>query len=222
MAVKFISVQCPKCTASLSFEEDRERAFCSYCGTQILLVNENERTYRRVDEADVRRAETERLIYLKELELEEKENERSRKGRRTAFIVAGVLAAVGALTEIVVPNNLIGVFMIVAAGWIALFAFTSKENQKKRRRGSPSSSDEVTINESLAYCEGENINGVVAQFRSAGFSNIQAVPLNDLGILAARKDGQVESVSINGDEDFDEGDVFSKSDNVVITYHSKR
>lgn len=36
------------------------------------MTNENEHTYRYVDAADVKRAETEQLVYLKELELEKR------------------------------------------------------------------------------------------------------------------------------------------------------
>ena len=48
--------------------------------------------------------------------------------------------------------------------------------------------------------------------------------LFSVGYDAYRKvdDGQVESVSINGDDDFDEGDIFQKEASVVITYHSTR
>lgn len=36
-----------------------------------------------------------------------------------------------------------------------------------------------------------------------------------------KKNGQVESVTINGSDEFEEGDVFPKVSNVLITYHSK-
>ena len=61
---------------------------------------------------------------------------------------------------------------------------------------------------------------MVAQYRSAGFTNVQAVPLHDLNIFTAKKNRQVETVSINGNDDFDEGDIFQKKDSVIITYHS--
>lgn len=86
MAVKFNAVKCPECGANLPIEEGRERIFCSYCGTQILMTNENEQTIRHVDEASIRKTEAEEMLRLKELELEEKENERSRKGRIAAYI----------------------------------------------------------------------------------------------------------------------------------------
>lgn len=46
MAVKFISVKCPDCGAVLPIEEGRNQVFCSYCGSQIVMTNENEYIYR--------------------------------------------------------------------------------------------------------------------------------------------------------------------------------
>lgn len=71
MAVKFNSVKCPECGASLPIEEGRDRIFCSYCGTQVIVTNENEHIYRHIDEAGVKQAETDRMVRLRELELEE-------------------------------------------------------------------------------------------------------------------------------------------------------
>ena len=34
------------------------------------------------------------------------------------------------------------------------------------------------------------------------------------------KDGSVEKVSINGDSDFEEGDIFPEEAAVVVTYHT--
>lgn len=130
MAIKFTSVKCPECGANLPIEEGRERMFCTYCGTQIIITNENEHTYRHVDEAEVKRAETERLVHLKELELEEKENERSRRGRNTAFTIAGILAIIGTISEIAVPYNSLGIFSIVidfSAG-LAIRSIRSNKN----------------------------------------------------------------------------------------------
>lgn len=72
MAVKFTSVKCPECGANLPIEEGRERVFCSYCGTPVIITNENEKVIRHIDEAKIKRAETDRMIQLEQLELEKK------------------------------------------------------------------------------------------------------------------------------------------------------
>lgn len=65
MAIKFTSVKCPECGASLPIEEGRKQVFCSYCGTKVMVTNENEYIYRHIDEADVKKAETDRIIRMR-------------------------------------------------------------------------------------------------------------------------------------------------------------
>ena len=72
MAYKLISVKCPDCGQTLSIEENRTQAFCSYCGAKILISNENEYVFRQVEEAGIKKAETDRIIRLREIEIAEK------------------------------------------------------------------------------------------------------------------------------------------------------
>ena len=69
MAIKFTSVKCPECGASLPIEEGREKLFCSYCGVQIIMTNENEHIYRHIDEAKIKQAEVNQAVQLKKLEI---------------------------------------------------------------------------------------------------------------------------------------------------------
>lgn len=138
MAVKFTSVECPSCGAHLSVEEGREKIFCEYCGTQIIVTNENEHTYRQVDEAAIKRAETERMIRLKELELQEKEEERSRKGRKVAYTFALIFVILGGVLLLFADRFvqggeywIVGMLFLLGGGLIAEIALISKEDKKK-------------------------------------------------------------------------------------------
>ncbi|MCI7350724.1 MAG: zinc ribbon domain-containing protein, partial [Ruminococcus sp.] len=71
MGIKITSTTCPNCGANLPIEEGRNQMFCSYCGTSIAITNENEHIYRVVDEADVIHEETEQMVQLRRIELEE-------------------------------------------------------------------------------------------------------------------------------------------------------
>lgn len=79
----------------------------------------------------------------------------------------------------------------------------------------------MPISESMEYYKFKNYNSVVLLYKGAGFTNVTAIPLNDLTMFNQRKNGQVEAVTINGNDEFEEGDIFPKSSNVLITYHSK-
>ena len=65
---------------------------------------------------------------------------------------------------------------------------------------------------------GEDYKTVEAHFRSAGFTNIELIDLNDSGILFW-KDGKVETISIAGNTTFESTDWFDPNCKVVISYH---
>ncbi len=75
--MKFINAQCPSCNASLSIEEGRTTAFCTYCGTKVILYNENEKVFRSVDEAAIKKAEVQKEIEIEKIKNQEKENKRN-------------------------------------------------------------------------------------------------------------------------------------------------
>lgn len=72
MGIKFVSLKWPECRATLDVEESRQQIFCSYCGTQIMVQNNNEYIYRHIDEAGIKKAETDRMVRMKQMEMEEK------------------------------------------------------------------------------------------------------------------------------------------------------
>lgn len=93
---KLIKLKCTSCGANLSTEEKREFLFCEYCGTKLILDNENEYIYRHIDDADIKRAETERIVKLKKLELAEKKYEENKKEFKKKLL-KGFLIAFGYL-----------------------------------------------------------------------------------------------------------------------------
>lgn len=101
MAIDIISIKCPECGASLDIEADRDQAFCTYCGAKVRIVNENEYVYRRIDEAGVKKAETDRIIKLKQLEIAEKNRASAEKTKTfkmkacLILVVAGIIMLVG-------------------------------------------------------------------------------------------------------------------------------
>ncbi len=68
--------------------------------------------------------------------------------------------------------------------------------------------------------KGENYKDVKTQFELAGFRNIELEPIEDLVIGFLKKDGDVESVSIDGKTDFIKGDWFTDDSKILIRYHT--
>lgn len=218
MAVSFTSVKCPECGAAFQIEDGRDICFCTYCGNKILITNENEHIYRTVDEARVKEAEAEERIRLKELEIEERENAQERKSKAISYAVAGIVVLISAF--ICLFSESAGIVGVCIGVYIAVFTYVKDNNSKKKKRRYVNS-DEIVIDEKLLYYREKNFNNVVQMFRSAGFSYVNAIPMDDLNFITQGKNGQVEMVTIDGNEYFEEGDIFKKNAPVLITYHSK-
>lgn len=95
----------------------------------------------------------------------------------------------------------------------------------------PDSSSAVVIYHSLkeitvpmsSYDAGKNnADYVLAAFRNAGFINITSEADADLITGWIHKDGQVESVNINGSIEFDSDEKYRPDTEIVITYHTFR
>lgn len=81
------------------------------------------------------------------------------------------------------------------------------------------SEDEIKIEDSDLHFYGNDYKDVVKYFSDLGFTNIRTEPVYDIvfGILASEND--FDSVSIAGDTEIQKGDIFKKTDEVVIKYH---
>ena len=93
--MKLISLKCPECNAKLDVEEGRKQVYCTYCGTKILLDNENETVHRRIDDAKIKRAEADASVKLKELEIKEYQMHQSNRRRKIRTILSVSLLLVG-------------------------------------------------------------------------------------------------------------------------------
>ncbi len=219
MAIQFITMKCPACGAEINIESGREFSFCTYCGSKIMKTNDNEHIYRNIDEARIKEAETERMIRLRELEIEEKENARGRKSTFIAYGIALAFVLIGALLCIAVP--LAGVWGIIIGAYIALFTFIKGDEKRKQRKKKYLGYNEAAVTEAMKSCVGKNFNSVAMLFRGAGFTNVTLIPMHDLSVFSQKKNGQVKEVTINGNSEFEDGDIFPKNANVLIAYHSR-
>ena len=70
--ITMLNLKCPNCGGELQVQSDREFCFCQYCGTKILLSDENKKTINLnidqkitnhiIDDAEVIRAKTEDFV----------------------------------------------------------------------------------------------------------------------------------------------------------------
>lgn len=197
--MKMYQLNCPACGATVESEQERKTIFCKYCGCQIHIYDGVKRVeitkninYHKIytDEAKIRENERKEKIQIKQLEFEEREKKRN---DRTVLICIGILFLMS--------------FVCLGIG------FLMEELNKPDE-------DEVKVPFSAKDLEGENYEEVIWDLENAGFLEIITKEKQDLMTGFLVKDGSVDKVSINGDSEFDEGDVFSEEAKVVVTYHT--
>ncbi len=227
MAIKFVSIKCPECGSALNIEEGRQQCFCSYCGTKIMIQNDNEYIYRHIDEAGVKQAETDQMIRMRQMAMAEKQQTEDRKILRLKIIISLILAIVGSILLVVGslageasgnPDSdlymlsFVGMFALLGIAYIWLFSGLNEDRECYDGK--------VRVPSGVDGFEKKNYAAVEAAFKSAGFTNIKCVPLNDLTVGLIKKPGTVESITINGKSVFAGGKKYYPDAAVLISYHS--
>jgi len=227
MSVSLIPIRCPKCGANLNIEEGRSTAFCTYCGTKILIHNENEHIYRHIDEAGIKKAETDQMMMLKKMELAEKNRVDREKTKKLKVIISLSMAVLGMLLMVlgfILGHNsgdpdsglyalaMVGMFSLLGGAYIWLFS-------KKKDEDDDDLGDKTKVPDLTDY-QKDNYIVMKTKFEDAGFTNIKCIPLNDLTVGLMKKPGMVASISVNGIIQDSERRKYSKDAPVIISYHS--
>lgn len=197
--MKLYQLICPACGATVEIEEDRKSMFCTYCGSQIHVKDGIKRVeitknvnYHKTytDEAKIREHERKEKIMLKQMEYEDREK---RRNDRSSFYIMGM-------------------FILLALFCFGMSYFWEQATMP--------AVDEVKLPFSASDLKGENYEQVVADLENAGFSDITVTKQEDLITGFLTKEGSVEKVSINGDSDYDKGDIFPEKAKVIVIYHT--
>ena len=192
---KTYNLTCQNCGARLDVKDNI--AFCSCCGSKLVIDDDNSTTtynhnytYIRRDEASIRESERKEKIRLQELENEESQNNREHQKQKWSWIG----------------------WAIVIVVFFGVLFFTFQTEKPK--------DGEIKIPASMSDYKGEQYEIVVQELEDLGFYNIETAKKKDLVTGWITKDGEVYKVSINGDSDFDKGDIFPEDATVVVTYHA--
>ena len=226
MAVSITSVTCPACGAALPIQEGRTQVYCSYCGTKVLVNDKNETVYRHFDDADIKRAETSRIIQLKKLELEEK----NRISKKASVIAWGVVSAILFIISILMmrdPDNalfgIIGILVFIYAflpsligGAILLFVV------RPRREAN----NALLLQGGIRFPKGfepfinTDYETLLYALQNVGFDNIHCVCLHDCSSISYDS-GKIAYVTVGGERIRKGGRIFLPNTPILITYHGK-
>ena len=228
MPVQVVTLTCPHCNATLTIDGGRETCFCSYCGTPVKVVNENEYVIRHVDEAEIRHAETERDVQMKQLEIDEGDTRFNQGARKTIFhlwIAAIVVIALlclyvafftGANGGIYAFDILICVGAPIAAGGAyLLFKLIPDRQHDKVIRAQGG----VRFPKGYEPFTGQNYETVLGALTAAGFTNVTAINKHDMLLGLLMKPGLIEKITVDGEAIQFGGRYYSPDAPIVITYH---
>ena len=107
--------------------------------------------------------------------------------------------------------SLLGLALLVPLALLTVFGSRLQPPDRSNQARAPYTS---------VSAKDDNFADVIAEFRHAGFTNVQEEPIRDLILGFLTKDGAVESVSIAGNRSFDTTTWYPKDAPVVVKYHT--
>lgn len=228
MAVSFNSIKCPECGAKLDVEEGREKIFCSFCGTQVLIKDENEYTYRFVDEAGIVRSDNNTKVRMRELDLEEKKFSIGNGVNQTLFVIwlaiSLVIIVLCIVTWIIKDDWSDAILMIFYLGgpvigggaYLIFKVIPDKEADKNLQL-----SGAIRFPKGLEPFEEKSYESIKEVLVNIGFRNINCVNLHDITFGIIQKPGKIEKISVNGEDIVAGGKYYMPDAIITITYHGK-
>lgn len=221
---------CPSCNANLSIEDDnRDFAFCQYCGAKIML-DDYRTTQRIIDDAKIKQTEYDREIRLKELELEEKEaiqKQHSQKFLTRVWLIASVFVVLVCLGIWAFGGENGGLFAfgvlvyvggaVIAGGGHFIFkVLPDREIEKKEIANGG-----IRFPKSVFPYEEKTYPVVENAIKNAGFNNVAVINMHDLTLGLLKKPNVVDSIEVDGKSISSGGKVYSPDVRVTIMYHGK-
>ena len=129
--MRITAIRCTACGADLQAEENKKMLYCPYCGTKIVLDDDNiEITNRIVDEARLKEAE----IRLKELEYahqrELREEEMRVKQKKTHGMYIGIFIVTALFFFVFFRDYFVGA-VVIGAIILGILGTSDNRNVKK-------------------------------------------------------------------------------------------
>ena len=234
MSVSFQSVRCPDCGAYLSVEEGKKSIFCSYCGANVIVTNDNEYINREVNEADIIRAETERMVKLHELEQEKEVSpgEIIKTPTGTIWLIVSVVLVVITFDimsksdeEMMYPIILLDMIIILWGGIYVFFILPSitedKLNNKRKEEiiRIKKEMGAIKLPSGIMPFTGKNYEMVQYKLRMDGFTNVVCINMHDLTLGLFVKPGTIEKVEVDGKELYSSDELYYPDVEISIYYH---
>ena len=229
MAITIHEVKCPSCNANLPIEEGRKMLYCAYCGTQITVTDDNEYTYRYIDEAQIVQSDNNKAVRMRELDIAEKRGTITDTFKMTLIkiwlivSIALLVIAVGIMLFAGDDGGMGFLFFLyvvapVAGGgaYLLFKVMPEKENERTLKK-----SGAIRFPTNLEPFNEQNYEVIQNALQHAGFTNISCLNMHDLTFGLLVKHGTVEKVMVNGQEITSGGKLYMPNVQITITYHGR-
>lgn len=226
MTTKLVPAICTQCNGSVEVDPSQEKTSCKYCGTSFFVehainsYNVQHANIERVESINIhnnKRGAVESVLNFIENQQNKKQQKEEEEKRR---LEEEKRKQEEQLREIKnqIFNKKYRKRNLITIGAVAIFIFIISMMGANREK--PSHDGEAKTPGGSSYHQGRDFKDVVSDFENNGFTNIKIEKLEDLITGWLTKDGEVESVSVDGSIDYSANSWYPNDAEVIITYHT--
>ncbi len=215
-----IRFNCPNCNNELVInKEDREYAFCEYCGQKISLEK-----YRRekteVSEEDI----FSKWIICKRNEAETKQTEMLREKCIGLWIMSISAVILISFFSYVIAGKNVGLLVllftsavVIIGGAYMIFLWLPYRTENNALK----TGVKIRFPKNLEPFEEKNYKTVRNELYNAGFTDISCVNLHDVKIGIMQKPDRIASITVGGKMLYFGGKAYYPDVKIVIRYHGR-
>ena len=231
------AIKCPHCDAPIEYDGSERYVICEFCGSKVEIASENEIVFRKVDEAEVQKTKTERVIKLKKLDAQMAENERDSEHQNRYRIIWAAIVVVCLFAGLLGNEDMFYLaFLAAVVGFFgkSIKRFFQKLSEPSGKPGFLQKwADDIEAEEkrkkdagyicippdlSLKVFPTIKVAAAVEMLKNAGFTNVSAVNLRDLKNNEKHKKDLILKVTIDGKDAF-KNELYPPDGNVQVLYH---
>lgn len=213
--------KCPNCGAPISNFCSETTYKCLYCDSIIDLTMGHSFEERM----KIKEFESSKKMFQHSIEQEKNNKIERKKAIKTGIVASIALSGFSILLFILggygIEHDNVGLGMLIMIAAFPIFGIIAIwDSINKKSKKLSLDSYHAMIPEGVIDTDDNHFEVIVSKLKSAGFTNIELIPLKDLNFLNKRKNGKIKSIHINGEEEVEEGNIYDKDVPIIISYHS--
>ena len=201
-SAEFVAMKCPNCGSALEISSGISEYKCEYCGHRIILNNEIRiKADIKLKELEHEERKLDKSIEFEKFKIQKEEEEKEKEANKKKRI-----------------------WKTIGLIWAALILIGIIGTAVDYKLNPDDYNNRVVIRDSAKSIEGQNYKIIIAELQDAGFTNIEAIGMEDLKWSLFKNNqklnGTIERISINGISDFTSDTSFPLDAIIRISYHS--